>query len=81
MSHIPLDIISIRTLSEIIVNLQSQDNISVIITDHNANDLLKVVDSCAILHNGKIVAQDTPSKLIQNIDAKKAYFGDSFKIS
>ena len=76
-----LDIISIRTLSEIIVNLQSQDNISVIITDHNANDLLKVVDSCAILHNGKIVAQDTPSKLIQNIDAKKAYFGDSFKIS
>tara|TARA_B100001057_G_scaffold500810_1_gene618016 strand:+ start:2091 stop:2867 length:777 start_codon:yes stop_codon:yes gene_type:complete len=76
-----LDIMSIRTLSEIIVSLQSQNNISIIITDHNANDLLKVVDTCAVLHNGKIIAQDTPSNLIQNIDARNAYFGESFKIS
>ena len=76
-----LDIMSIRTLSEIIVSLQTRNNISIIITDHNAADLLKVVDSCAILNNGKIIAQDTPSKLIKNIDARKAYFGESFKIS
>ena len=76
-----LDILSIRTLSEIIVSLQSRNNISIIITDHNATDLLKVVDSCAILNNGKIIAQDLPSRLINNIDARKAYFGDSFKIN
>ena len=33
-----------------------------------------------IIHNGKVVAEGTPSSLIQNIDAKNAYFGDSFKI-
>ena len=76
-----LDILSIRTLSEIIVNLQSQSNISVILCDHNASDLLKVVDSAAILHNGKIIAQGTPSSLLKDSDARNAYFGDSFKIS
>ena len=76
-----LDILSIRALSEIIVNLQSQNNISVILCDHNASDLLKVVDSAAILHNGKIIAQGTPSSLLKDSDARNAYFGDSFKIS
>ena len=75
-----LDIMTIKTLQEIIVSLQSNNNISVILCDHQANDLLKVVDSAAIIHNGKVVAQDTPSNLIQNIDARKAYFGESFKI-
>jgi lipopolysaccharide export system ATP-binding protein len=42
--------------------------------------LLACVDTAAIIHNGKVVAQGTPSSLIQNIDAKNAYFGDSFKI-
>ena len=39
------------------------------------------VDTAAIMHNGKIVAQGTPTNLIQNIDAKKAYFGDSFRFN
>ena len=76
-----LDILSIRALSEIIVNLQSQSNISVVITDHNASDLLKVVDSAAILHNGKIIAEGTPSNLLQNSDARDVYFGESFKVN
>jgi len=43
--------------------------------------LLACVDTAAIIHNGKVVAQGTPTNLIQNIDARKAYFGESFKIS
>ena len=76
-----LDVMTIKTLQEIIVNLQSMNNISVILCDHQARDLLECVDSAAILHNGKIVAQDTPSNLINNVIAKNAYFGDSFKIN
>ena len=71
---------TIKTLQEIIVDLQRSNNISIILCDHQASQLLKVVDSAAIIHNGKVVAQGTPSSLIQNIDAKNAYFGDSFKI-
>ena len=76
-----LDVMTIKTLQEIIVDLQSASNISVILCDHQARDLLACVDTAAIIHNGKVVAQGTPSNLIQNVEAKNAYFGDSFKIS
>ncbi len=76
-----LDVMTIKILQEIIVNLQSLNNISVILCDHQARDLLKCVDSAAIIHNGRVVAQDTPSNLINNVTAKDTYFGDSFKIN
>ena len=68
-------------MQEIIVNLQGSSNISVILCDHQARDLLACVDTAAIIHNGKVIAQGTPSNLIQNTDAQNAYFGDSFKIN
>ena len=76
-----LDVMTIKTLQEIIVDLQRLNNISVILCDHQARDLLACVDTAAIIHNGKVVAQGTPTSLIQNIDARNAYFGDSFKIN
>jgi len=76
-----LDVMTIKTLQEIIVNLQSNTGISVILCDHQARSLLACVDTAAIIHNGKVVAQGTPTNLVQNIDARNAYFGESFKIS
>ena len=76
-----LDVMTIKALQEIIVNLQSSNNISIILCDHQARDLLACVDTAAIIHNGKVVAQGTPTNLIHNIDARNVYFGESFKIS
>ncbi len=76
-----LDVMTIKILQEIIVDLQSLNNISIILCDHQARDLLACVDTAAIIHNGKVIAEGTPNNLLQNIDAKKAYFGDSFRIS
>ena len=76
-----LDVMTIKMLQEIIVNLQNSGEVSIILCDHQARDLLNCVDVAAIINNGKVVAQGTPSDLIQNIHAKNAYFGDSFKIS
>ncbi len=76
-----LDVLTIKTLQEIIVNLQSKNNISIVLCDHQARDLLACVDTAAIIHNGKVVAHGTPTNLIQNIDARNVYFGESFKIS
>ena len=76
-----LDVMTIKTLQEIIVDLQSNNNISVILCDHQARDLLACVDTAAIIHNGKVVAHGTPTNLIQNIGAQNVYFGESFKIS
>ena len=76
-----LDVMTIKMLQQIIVDLQSQNNITICICDHQARDLLSCVDVAIVLSNCKIVASGTPSELINNIDAKNAYFGDSFKIS
>ncbi len=76
-----LDVMTIKTLQEIIVDLQRNSTISIILCDHQANSLLACVDTAIILNNGKVVAQGTPSNLIQDKDARNAYFGDSFKIN
>jgi lipopolysaccharide export system ATP-binding protein len=75
-----LDVMTIKMLQQIIVNLQSEDNISVILCDHQARDLLTCVDIAVVLSNCKLVAIGTPSELINNNDAKSAYFGESFKL-
>ena len=68
-------------LQEIIVNLQQENKITICICDHQARDLLACVDSAMILSNCKIIAKDNPTKLVENINAKNAYFGESFKIN
>ena len=74
-----LDVLTIKMLQEIIVNLQKENQITVCICDHQARDLLACVDTAMILSNCKIIAQDTPSNLVKDINAKNAYFGESFK--
>ena len=76
-----LDVMTIKMLQQIIVNLQSEYNISILLCDHQARDLLTCVDVALVLSNCKVIATGTPSELINNIEAKNAYFGSSFKIS
>ena len=76
-----LDVLTIRMLKELIVNLQTQSNLSVCICDHQARDLLSCVDVAIILSNCKIIAKGTPSELVKNSKAQNAYFGDSFKLN
>ncbi len=76
-----LDVLTIKMLQEIIVNLQNENKITICICDHQARDLLACVDVAMILSNGKIIAQDSPSNLVKNIKARDAYFGENFKIN
>ena len=76
-----LDVLTIKMLQEIIVNLQNENQISICICDHQARDLLACVDTAMILSNGKIVAQDSPNNLVKDINARKAYFGENFKFN
>ena len=76
-----LDVLTIKMLQEIIVNLQQENRITICICDHQARDLLACVDVAMILSNCKVIAQDTPSNLVKDINAKNAYFGNSFKFN
>ncbi|WP_440920565.1 ATP-binding cassette domain-containing protein [Candidatus Pelagibacter sp.] len=76
-----LDVLTIKMLQEIIVNLQQESQITICICDHQARDLLACVDIAMILSNCKVIAQDTPSNLVKDINAQNAYFGSSFKFN
>ena len=76
-----LDILTIRMLQEVILNLQSSEEISVVVCDHQARDLLNCVDRAIILSNGKIIASGSPSEVISDQEAKTQYFGDEFNIN
>ena len=65
-----LDVLTIKMLQEIIVNLQQENRITVIICDHQARDLLACVDVAMILSNCKIIAKDTPTNLIKTLMQK-----------
>ena len=76
-----LDILTIKMLQEIIVNLQTLEKITVIVCDHQARDLLSCVDRAIVLSNGKIIASGSPNEIINDSSARSAYFGDEFKIN
>ncbi len=74
-----LDPQTIQMLQNTIVKLQTDFNLTIIITDHQARDLLAICDKAIILSNSKIVASGTPSDLIKNESANKFYFGKNFQ--
>ena len=76
-----LDILTIKMLQEVILNLQSTEEITVVVCDHQARDLLNCVDRAIILSNGKIIASGSPHEVISNKLAKSQYFGDEFNIN
>ncbi len=76
-----LDVMTIQMLQEVIVNLQTEEQIGIIICDHQASSLLSVCDLAMILSNCKIIAKGTPKELINNPIAQNAYFGKTFKIN
>jgi len=76
-----LDVLTIKMLQQLIVNLQTENKIGICICDHQARDLLSCVDAAIILSNCKIIAHGTPSELINDDKAKSHYFGDSFKFN
>tara|TARA_B110001452_G_scaffold266796_1_gene274631 strand:- start:1662 stop:2441 length:780 start_codon:yes stop_codon:yes gene_type:complete len=77
-----LDVLTIHMLKEILVNLQRENpQISIVICEHQARELLSIVDRAIILSNCKLIAKGTPSELSKNQMAKSEYFGDFFKFN
>ena len=74
-----LDLITIDMIKKIIVSLKKK-LISVIITDHNAKDLMNVSDRCIIISNGEVIISGNPRKIINDPKARQLYFGENFSI-
>ena len=74
-----VDLLSIQDIKGLLLKLQTR-GCAVLVTDHNASQLLSVVDRAYVLANGNIVANGTPRQIINTTEAKKLYFGEDFTI-
>ena len=72
-----VDLLSIQDLKGLLLKLQTR-GCAVMVTDHNASQLLSVVDRAYVIANGVIVANGTPRQIVNTVEAKKLYFGEDF---
>lgn len=74
-----IDPITVDDIQETITQLRDL-GLGVLITDHNAADILAVVDRAYLIDDGEITISGTPEELIENEIARKTYFGERFKL-
>ena len=74
----PFSGIDPRQVQEIqgIVSSLKDRGIGILITDHDVEDTLAVIDRGMILHNGRVEFEGTPAELLDNPRARDIYFGD-----
>ena len=74
-----VDLLSIQDIKGLLLKLQSK-GMACLVSDHNASQLLSVVDRAYVIANGIIVANGTPRQIVNTAEAKKLYFGEDFRI-
>ena len=74
-----VDLLSIHDIKSLLLKLQAR-GCAVLVTDHNASQLLSVVDRAYVIANGTIVANGTPRQIVNTTEAKKLYFGEDFTL-
>ena len=72
-----VDLLSVQDIKQLLLKLQTR-GCAILVTDHNASQLLSVVDRAYVIANGIIVANGTPRQIVNTSEAKKLYFGEDF---
>ena len=70
---------SIADVKALISHL-SKRGLSVLITDHNAREILSCVDRSYIVEGGRVLLSGTPAELVANPIARRAYLGEDFTL-
>ncbi len=74
-----VDPISVLDIQRIITHLVD-NNIGVLITDHNVRETLGICSRGYILHDGHMMAEGEPEALLHNPDVKRFYLGENFTL-
>ena len=55
-------------------------SIGVLITDHNARSLLRLVDRAYVIDNGRVLAHGTADEIVTHKDVRRLYLGEAYRI-
>ncbi len=74
-----IDPIAVNDIRQMVSHLTSK-NIGVLITDHNVRETLSIVDRAYIVYDGMILTSGSKDEIVNNMEVKKVYLGEDFKI-
>ena len=74
-----VDPIAVEDIQFIIQSLKNQ-NIGVLITDHNVRETLSITDRAYLLFEGEILKSGTSSDLANDEEARRLYLGEKFRL-
>jgi lipopolysaccharide export system ATP-binding protein len=74
-----VDPIAVIEIQKIIDFLRLR-GIGVLITDHNVRETLGICDRAYIISDGSVLAEGTPSHIIDNPQVRKVYLGENFRM-
>lgn len=74
-----VDPIAVEDIQRIVLQLKKK-NIGILITDHNVQETLSIVDRAYLLFEGKILKDGTAEELSLDDQVRKVYLGQNFEL-
>ena len=67
--------IIVKDLFKILVDLNKNDDMTILLVEQNASAALKIANRAYVMENGKIVIEDLASELLKSDEIRKKYLG------
>ena len=74
-----VDPIAVEDLQVEVLRLKREFGKSVLITDHNVAQTLRVCDRALIINDGRVFKEGTPREIINDASVRAAYLGNTFR--
>lgn len=65
----------VPSILQLLKSIRDQRNKTILLVEHKMDVLMALSDSIAVLHEGKLIADDTPGAVSRNPGVQEAYFG------
>lgn len=75
-----VDPIAVGEIRHLVSDLKNR-GIGVLITDHNVQETLQIVDRAYILHDGKVLMSGTTQEVIADENVRRVYLGNNFRVN
>lgn len=75
-----VDPIAVGEIRHLVADLKNR-GIGVLITDHNVQETLQIVDRAYILHDGKVLMSGTTEEVVQDENVRRVYLGQGFRVN
>jgi branched-chain amino acid transport system ATP-binding protein len=65
----------VPSILDLLKQIKNRKDKTILLVEHKMDVLMALSDSIAVLHEGKLIADDTPDAISKNKEVQEAYFG------